>query len=69
MMTANSEQSGRDEEDCLSSVAASLSVICQKPEVFVRLKEDSGSGVRGIARKNNTVDDLESQLRGYLTTQ
>ncbi len=64
MMTAHSEQSGHDEEHCLSSVAASLSVICQKPEIFVRLKEDSGGGgVRGTTRKNNTAGELESLLK------
>ncbi len=63
-MTAHSEQSCRDEEDCLSSVAASLSAICQTPEVFVRLKEDNGGGGgNGTTTKNNTVSELESLLK------
>ncbi len=64
MMMAHSVQSGRDEEDCLSSVAASLSAICQKPEIFVRLKDDSdGVGVGGTTRKSNTAGELESLLK------
>ncbi len=62
MMTAHSEQSCRDEKDCLSSVAGSLSAICQTPEVFLRLKEDNG-GDGGTTKKNYTAGELESLLK------
>ncbi len=61
-MVAHSEQSGREEEDCLSSAAASLSVICQKPEIFVRPKKGNGGG-GGTIRKSNTAGELESLLK------